>query len=106
MAGDWWKRIERKVASFFGTERTPLSGGNSKITRSDSLHPDLFVEVKARSAHSAVTLWRGTKKLADKEGKIPVVALAERNKKGFWIMMHSDDLIKVAEIVKASHEST
>ena len=33
MADKAWKRREREVASFFNGSRTPLSGGNSKITR-------------------------------------------------------------------------
>ena len=91
-----WKNIERKIASFFGSERTPLSGGNSKITRSDSLHDLLFIETKYRKKHSAVTLWRETKELADKEGKIPVVCLSEKGRKGFWVCCHSGDLTAIA----------
>lgn len=45
-----WKRDERRVGGFLGTNRTPLSGGGSRHTRSDTLHPSLFVEVKTRSA--------------------------------------------------------
>ena len=91
-----WKAIERRIASFFGSERTPLSGGNSKITRSDSLHDILFVETKYRVKHSAVTLWRGTKEMADVENKIPVVCLSEKGKQGFWIVCHSADLTAIA----------
>lgn len=89
---NWWKSIERRVASYFGTARTPLSGGLSKITRSDTLHPDLYIEVKARTKHSAVTLWRDTAAKAEKENKVPVVVLVERGKKGFWILVHSKDI--------------
>lgn len=91
-----WKAIERKVASFFGSKRTPLSGGNSGHSRSDSLHSILFIETKYRKVHSAVTLWRKTSVLAAKEKKIPVVALAEKGSRGFWIVVHSEDLRAVA----------
>lgn len=91
-----WKKIERKIATFFGSERTPLSGGNSKITRSDSLHELLFIETKYRVNHSAVTLWRSTKELADNENKIPVVCLSEKGKQGFWVVCHSGDLTSIA----------
>ena len=92
-----WKSIERKTARFFGSERTALSGGNSKITRSDSLHDTLFIETKYRVAHSAVTLWRSTKELADIEDKIPVVCLAEKGARGgFWILCKSSDLQAIA----------
>jgi len=91
-----WKNIERRVAGFFGSERTALSGGNSKITRSDSLHDTLFIETKYRVSHSAVTLWRSTKELADLEDKIPVVCLSEKGKQGFWVLCHSGDLQAIA----------
>jgi hypothetical protein len=44
-----WKNFERVVAALFGTKRTSLSGGNSKITRSDTMHPYLFIECKTRN---------------------------------------------------------
>jgi hypothetical protein len=44
------KRDERSVGSYFETFRTPLSGGNSRHTRSDTLHPTHYFEVKSRSA--------------------------------------------------------
>ncbi len=96
MASKTWKNIERKIARFFGAERNPLSGGNGKHGRSDSLHPVLFVETKYRQVHSAVTLWRDTAGKAKKEGKIPVVCLSEKGKQGFWVMCHSEDLTAVA----------
>ena len=33
--------------------------------------------------------------MAKKEGKTPVVALCEKGRAGFWIMVHSDDLDKL-----------
>lgn len=91
-----WKNVERRIARFFGAERNPLSGGNAGHSRSDSLHELLFIEAKHRVSHSAVQLWRKTKELAAKEDKIPVVCLAEKNKTGFWVVCHSDDLQAVA----------
>jgi len=98
MTNSHWKNIERKIANFFGSERTPLSGGNSKITRSDSLHDTLFIESKYRKTHSAVSLWRKTKEMADKEGKIPVVALCEKGKPGFFLVIWSNDLQAVSNM--------
>ena len=43
-----WKAFERKVASDFGTTRTPLSGMVKTITNSDTLHPKLYIECKYR----------------------------------------------------------
>jgi len=91
-----WKAFEREAASFFGSERTPLSGGNSKITRSDSLHKRLFIESKYRKKHSAIALWYKTKCLANAEGKIPVVCLREKGRKGFWLVIHCEDLKEIA----------
>lgn len=91
-----WKGGERRVAGFFGTVRTPLSGINGGITASDTLHEALFIEVKMRAKHAAVTLWDDTKAKATKEGKVPVVALQEKGRPGFWVLVHSDDLRYVA----------
>ena len=96
MASKTWKSIERKIAAYFGSVRTPLSGGSSRHTRSDSLHDLLFIETKYRVSHSAVTLWRSTKEMADVENKIPVVCLSEKGKQGFWIVCHSSDLTSIA----------
>ena len=97
MSDKAWKAFERRVASWFGAAgRTPLSGGNSKHTRSDTLHDTLFIEAKQRKRHTAVALWDDTAKLAKKEGKLPVVCLAEKNRPGFWVLVHSSDLTAVA----------
>jgi len=95
MADKAWKKRERQIARYFGGERTPLSGGNSKQTRADVIHNTLFIEVKSRKKHTAITLWDKTKALADKEGKTPVVCLCEKNRPGFWIMVHSNDLVEL-----------
>lgn len=92
-----WKRGESRTARYFGAERTPLSGGNSKITRSDSLHKKLYLEVKMRVKHSVVTLWDDTKRKAKKEGKIPVVCLKEKGREGAWLVVHSNDLDKIVK---------
>jgi len=73
-----WKAFERRIAKSLGTERTPLSGGASRHTRSDTLHPELFVECKLR-AHSPTYIWFNvTQAWAKEEKKIPVVALHQR----------------------------
>jgi hypothetical protein len=105
MASDTWKAVERKVARFFGAERNPLSGSRSgNGTRSDSLHERLYIETKHRVQHSAVNLWRDTAQKAKRERKAPVVALAERNKPGFWIVVHSSDLASVASEIGENPE--
>ena len=95
MSDKYWKARERQIARFFNGTRNPLSGGNSRHTRGDVIHEKLYVEIKSRKKHSAVSLWDETKVLADREGKTPVVVLAEKGRPGFWILCHSDDFVKI-----------
>lgn len=87
-----WKSRERQAARLFGSERTPLSGGNSKITRSDSLHDELFVEVKLRQRHAVYSLFRGVERLAAAENKTAVVVLAEKGKPGFLVVCRPESI--------------
>ena len=68
-----WKKRERDVANYFNGKRTPLSGGNGKVTRADVIHEELFIECKLRAKHTAISLWDDTAKLAKEEGKTPVI---------------------------------
>ena len=45
-----------------------------------------------KKKHTVITLWDETAKIAKVEGKTPVIALCEKNRPGFWVMVHSDDL--------------
>ena len=90
-----WKQRERDVADFFHGERNPLSGQNSKQTAADVIHENLFIEVKLRQTHTAVSLWDQVNQLAEKENKVLVVCLCEKNRPGFWILVHSIDLPKL-----------
>ena len=95
-----WKKRERDVAGYFKGMRTPLSGGNGKITRADVIHDSLFIECKLRAKHTVVSLWDDTAKLAKLEGKTPVIALCEKNRPGFWVMVHSSYLDQLKKINK------
>ena len=55
-----WKKRERDVANYFKGQRTPLSGGNGKVTRADVIHEELFIECKLRAKHTVVSLWDDT----------------------------------------------
>lgn len=96
-----WKSRERKIAAEFGTTRTPLSGGNSGHTRSDSLHDTLFIEVKGRQRHAAVKLYDETRELARREGKVPTLALWEPGRQGYLIVIDPRDVHAVAEALDA-----
>jgi hypothetical protein len=102
MPNKTWKASERKVAKSFGTKRNSLSGSNSKVSSSDTTHDKLYIENKYRVKHTAITLWTDTKEKAKKENKTPVVCLCEKNKKGFWVLVHIDDLKQVADEMEAS----
>ena len=95
-----WKGIEAKVAAWFGSDRTPLSGGNSKITRSDTRHPNLFIEVKYRQRHAIEALYTGTRELAKKENKIPVVVPVSKNSRHRLIILDVRDLQFVASLLQ------
>ena len=70
-----WKAFERRIAKSLGTDRTPLSGGASRHTTSDTLHPDLYVECRLRKRSALSTWWFLVRQSALKEHKIPVIAI-------------------------------
>ena len=94
-----WKAFERKVADFFNTERSPLSGSNGKQTRSDSLHPDLYIECKYASKSSLVTLYIDTDSKAVKEKKLPIMCHKKKGQDGFLVTVHSSDMKTFMEIL-------
>lgn len=98
-----WKKAERRVAARFGSVRAPLSGGNGRLTRSDTLHPRLFIETKYRQRFAVVDLYRETEALARLEGKFPVVALVGRGERQVFgvVPLDRDYLLKLAEELTA-----
>jgi hypothetical protein len=94
-----WQMVEGRIAARFGAKRSVCSGsmGRDDLSESDSTHPNLFIECKMREKHSAVSLYDDTAKKAKKEKKTPVVALAEKGRPGFWILVHVDHLRSVAD---------
>ena len=70
-----WKAFERRIAATLGTVRTPLSGGASRHTTSDTLHPDLYVECRYRIRSAVHKWWFVVRQSALKEHKVPVMAL-------------------------------
>lgn len=90
-----WKGLERKISKSLGTERTPLSGGNSKQTRSDTLSDKFFCEVKLRASFSIVALYRKTSEMARKEAKIPVLCIKEKSRHGELAVIDWDYFIEL-----------
>ena len=93
-----WKSFERTVSKFFKTTRNPLSGGASKHTRSDTLHPDLYVECKYRKTDALWTLFKDTREKAIGESKVPVVCTKQKGQPGFLVTLHCDDLERVVRL--------
>jgi hypothetical protein len=91
-----WKHDERKVAGFFGTTRNPLSGSMSRHSGSDSLDKYFYIETKRRKKHRIMNLLRDVRKAAEMEEKLALVCLTEEGRKGFGVLVHSEDLIWLA----------
>lgn len=96
-----WKAFEATVAKEFGSERTPLSGENSRHdTHSDSLHPRIYIEAKRDQRLVGKTfsdLIDDTWCKALDEDKIPMIAFKIQGTRGYMIVCHSEDLKDLAE---------
>lgn len=103
MADKTWKASERRVAAAFGAKRTVGSGsmGREDRTSSDSTHERLYIEAKYRARTAVRSLFDSVRRLAKKEGKIPVCCLVDKGRPGFLVVVHSDDLKAFAREVAA-----
>lgn len=103
MADKAWKAFERFIASLFSASRNSLSGGNSKLTRSDSTHPRLFVSCKY-TRHNNKTLRdlvAEERIKAKVENKIAVCVLGEfDDRANALVVLHLKDLHPFCEAVK------
>lgn len=91
-----WKAFERAVNKYFGgLSRAKAHFGYVK-NNSDIIHDTLHVQCKHGVRHAVVNIWDAAKEVADKDNKIPVVALKVKGRHGFFLLVHSKDLISVA----------
>ena len=64
----------------------------------------LFIECKQRKRHTVISGDNGYDKaaaLAKLENKIPILCLGEKNREGFWMVIHSRDAEDIArEIIE------
>jgi hypothetical protein len=97
-----WKAFERVAAKFFGNTRAPLSGGNGKQTRSDSLHPDLFISCKYTARSALHSLFQEELIKANVEGKIPIICTKKKGSDGFLITIHSKDFQSVCDLTRTN----
>ena len=103
MADTPWKAFERYISGIFRTTRNALSGGNSKITRSDSLHPKLFISCKyTRNNHKTLrTLVSEERDKATKEGKTAVCVIGEfDDRANAIVVIHLKDIHTFCEAVR------
>lgn len=95
MSDSPWKNFERFVSTIFQTTRNALSGGNSKLTRSDSLHPRLFLSCKY-TRHNYKTLrslLKCERDKAQKEHKLAVCVIGEfDDRANAFVAIHIKDL--------------
>jgi hypothetical protein len=89
-----WKQLERAIAHKFGTERTPLSGRNSRHTRSDTLSKSFYIEVKSLSRLPFWKKFQEARSRARQEGKKPLLAFHKKGYPGTVVMMDLDDFIE------------
>jgi len=103
MAKALWKNFERFIADVFCTTRTPLSGGNGKVTRSDTFHEKLFLSMKYTQSNN-----KGLRALVDEErakavveNKIAVCVIGEAgDRANSLVVLHLKDLHPFCEMVK------
>lgn len=102
-----WKGFERVVADFFKTKRVPLSGSNSGHgTNSDTLSKDFYIECKFRNKFSIFALFKDTEAKAKVEGKLPIVAIKQKNERGYLLVIRPEDLQLIAAIKKKNDNGT
>lgn len=71
-----WKKFERRVATDFGTFRTPLSGMVKSMTGSDTLHPKLYIECKLKGTENSFPFWEKLH-LGKVKGKMNAIVIGE-----------------------------
>ena len=62
------------------------------------MNAQIKIQRVEKTKHSVISLWDKTDKLAKAECKRTVLALCQKHRKGFWIVVHEDDL---EEVIKA-----
>ncbi len=95
MADKLWKQTERRICRYFGCERTPLSGSNSRHTTADCLSDTYYIEIKERKNLKRLavgSLFEKVEQEARKEKKIPILVVHQKNSKNDLVILHLKDL--------------
>jgi hypothetical protein len=90
-----WKALEREVAKKLGGKRIPCSGSGE--IKGDVLHRKLYIECKYRdkfpSLNKMIDTWlRDSIEEAERENKIPILAIKRKGKGQIFILMRIEDL--------------
>ena len=95
MADKPWKAFERWVNRYFGGKSRAKAHFGYEKGNSDIIHDLLHVQCKYRKKNTVVDWWFDAKKYS-KDGRIPVVAIKKHGMKGCLFVIHSNDLVAVA----------
>jgi len=88
-----WQKFEQKMGEWFGGSRSgPMQAKNANDIKHDFIH----CQCKAAKRHAILTVWREASEEAKKDGKIPVVAIREKGKRGDFLLIKKEDLVAVA----------
>ena len=90
-----WKRFELRVAKLLGGVRNPLSGGASRHTSGDVIHPRFYIKCKQRAKWLIWTLWENVRRKARKEGKIPLLVIHKKGRKEALVVLEIKDFVKL-----------
>ncbi len=93
--------MERRIAKPLGGRRNPLSGIRSGHgTHGDLLHPTLYGEFKHTARAAILTLLRATRKLAEREHKIPLIVMHEKGTKNYAAVLPFDDFLTIWNVLR------
>lgn len=95
-----YKKTEARHSAKLGTVRTPLSGSNSKMTRSDSLSTYWFMESKLRAQFPFVKKFFRLCDIAKARGRMPIFIIHKDGEQ--YIAMKFNDFVKITHPFKPS----
>jgi hypothetical protein len=95
-----WKALERRIAESFGTTRTPLSGSNGKITSSDTLSGEYYIEAKLRNKVPFYKTFLKTQQQARLENKKPIVVFHKKGSMQNIVMLELNDFLEIEKAEK------
>jgi len=101
-----WKQGEARIAKLFNTTRTPLSGICSRHTSSDTLHPNLYIEIKHRKELPLLVEfrkeWEKCVENSKKESKTPLFVIIKKYSNEPLVLLKLKDIPVVAKYMSIS----